>query len=187
MKKNDIIVVCILGAILIGIIAWFAKSKPKEQPKTEAQLAIDKANDALIEVKAKQYADSVVEQAMFNAMMDTFGVAAGPVKVLSAKLVQEEYSKYKNVRLSWKNVSDKKISAIRFRWYGLNAFNEPADMGSVVQKGYGGGFSDDAVRPGGTDSGTWEIYSQDAKKIVIAWPYEVAFDDGTKWESSNKR
>lgn len=186
MKKNDIIVVCILGAVLIGIIAWFVKINPKEQPKTAAQVAIDKAEDALIKIKAEQYADSVVKKAMSDVLFDTVGVGQGPVKVISAKVVQEEYSTFKSVRLSWKNISKKKISAIRFKWYGLNAFGEPADMGSSIQDGFGGGYTDDPIRAGGTDTGTWEVLSRDAKKIVIAWPYEVVFEDGTKWESSKK-
>ena len=51
-----------------------------------------------------------------------------------------------------------------------------------LQEGWGSGFSDDGLRAGGTDYGTWSILSKDGKKVLIAYPYEVAFDDGTKWE-----
>lgn len=116
-----------------------------------------------------------------GAKYDTAGLYLAPVKVLSAKFVTKEYSNYKDISLSWKNVSSKKISAIKFKWYGINAFNEPADMGGL-QEGWGSGFSDDGLRAGGTDYGTWSILSKDGKKVLIAYPYEVAFDDGTKWE-----
>lgn len=116
-----------------------------------------------------------------GARYDTGGLYLAPVKVLSAKFVEEEYSNYKNVRLSFKNTSNKKISAIRFKWYGENAFNEPADMTGIVD-GWGSGFIDDGLRAGSTDYATWNVYSKDGKKILIAYPYEVAFDDGTKWE-----
>lgn len=121
------------------------------------------------------------EQHGIGARYDTGGLYLAPVKVLSAKFVEEEYSNYKNVRLSFKNTSNKKISAIRFKWYGENAFNEPADMTGIVD-GWGGGFTDDGLRAGATDYATWNVYSKDGKKILIAYPYEVAFDDGTKWE-----
>jgi len=116
-----------------------------------------------------------------DAKYDTAGLYLAPVKVLSAKFVSKEYSNYKDIALSYKNVSDKKISAIRFRWYGENAFNEPADMDGL-REGWGAGFTDDGLRPGATDYGTWGILSKDGKKVLIAYPYEVAFEDGTKWE-----
>lgn len=123
---------------------------------------------------------SIEERNGVGAKYDTAGLHLSPVKILSAKFVSKEYSNYKDIRLTYKNVSGKKISAIRFKWYGENAFNEPADMSGLV-KGWGGGFSDDVLRPGATDYGTWNILSRDGKKVLIAYPYEVAFEDGTKW------
>ena len=52
---------------------------------------------------------------------------------------------------------------------------------SGLDRGWGGGFSDDPLRPGATDYGTWSILSKDGKKVLIAYPYEVAFEDGTTW------
>lgn len=116
-----------------------------------------------------------------GAKYDTAGLYLAPVKVLIAKFVSKEYSNYKDIALKYKNVSSKKISAIRFKWYGENSFNEPADMGGL-RDGWGGGFTDDGLRPGSTSYGEWSIFSKDGKKVLIAYPYEVAFDDGTKWE-----
>lgn len=116
-----------------------------------------------------------------GAKYDTGGLYLAPIKVLSAKFVTREYSNYKDIALRYKNVSGKVVTAIRFKWYGENAFNEPADMGGL-REGWGGGFSDDALRPGATDYGQWSILSRDGKKVLIAYPYEVVFKDGTKWE-----
>lgn len=127
--------------------------------------------------------DSATQAVIKDALFDTAGISQAPVKVLSAKLVKQEYSNRKDIRLAWKNVSGNKIAAIRFKWYGLNAFGEPADMGSSgIIKGMGGGLADRSLAPGKTDSGEWSIMSNDGKKIVLAWPYEVAFEDGTKWK-----
>jgi hypothetical protein len=116
-----------------------------------------------------------------GAKYDTGGLYLAPIKVLSAKFVAKEYSNYKDIALRYKNVSGKVVTAIRFKWYGENAFNEPADMGGL-REGWGGGFTDDALRPGGSDYAEWSILSRDGKEILIAYPYEVVFKDGTKWE-----
>ena len=118
-----------------------------------------------------------------GAKYDTGGLYLAPIKVLSAKFVTREYSNYKDIALRYKNVSNKVVTAIRFKWYGENAFNEPADMGGL-REGWGGGFTDDALRPGASDYGQWNILSRDGKKVLIAYPYEVVFKDGTKWELS---
>lgn len=116
---------------------------------------------------------------------DTAALAKAPVKIISAKVVQQEYSSYKNVHLEWKNVSGKTIDAVRFMWYGENAFGEAADMGGF-QRGIGGGYTDDPLRNGKTEGGTWDVLSRDAKKIILAWPTEVVFSDGTKWKIENQ-
>ncbi len=116
-----------------------------------------------------------------GAKYDTGGLYLAPIKVVSAKFVEKEYSNYKDVSLRYKNVSNKVVSAIKFKWYGENAFSEPADM-SGLREGWGGGFTDDALRPGKSDYGEWSVLSRDGKKILIAYPYEVVFKDGTKWE-----
>ena len=118
-----------------------------------------------------------------GAEYDTGGLYLSPIKVLSAKFIEKEYSNYKDISLTYKNVSKKKVSAIRFKWYGINAFNEPADVGSL-NSGWGGGFDDDGLGVGRVTNSTWNVLSKDGKKILIAYPYEVAFSDGTKWELS---
>lgn len=116
---------------------------------------------------------------------DTASIASSPIKILSAKLIKKEYSNYRDMYVSYKNVSDKKVVAIRFEWYGLNAFDEPADMGNSYLRGFGGGFTDDQLSPGRTDNGTWSILSRDGKKVIKAWATEVVFEDGTKWKNKN--
>lgn len=116
-----------------------------------------------------------------GAKYDTGGLYLAPVKVTSAKFITKEYSNYKDIALRYKNVSGKVVTAIRFKWYGENAFNEPADMGGL-QEGWGGGFMDETLRPGASDYGQWNILSRDGKKILIAYPYEVVYKDGTKWK-----
>ncbi len=134
------------------------------------------------EQDAKEYADSMIRELHKEPFLDSTGMSQSPVVVLSAKLFKEEYSSYKSIKLSYKNVSNKKIQAIRFEWYGENAFGEPADMGSSIISGSGGGFTEEILMPGKVGSGVWSILSQDGKKVIMARAYEVAFADGTNWK-----
>lgn len=142
--------------------------------KSESQKALD---DLIIANKA----DSMVRSHLKNALLDTTGVYTSPIKVLKASLYKESYSNYKSASLTFKNISDKKIEAVRFRWYGEDSFGEPADMGGI-NDGFGGGFDDDPLKPGQSRTSSWNIMSSRGKKILLAWPTEIAFSDGTKWE-----
>jgi hypothetical protein len=170
----------LLAIFLFPIVLSFSCKSPEQKNKEHV--------DSLIQdLKYSRMADSVVASMMSNAFFDTVGVADGPVTVITAKLVTKEYSSYKDIHLVYRNSSKKTISAIRFRWYGENAFGEPADMGLAGHKGFGGGFTDDPMQPGARGSGTWDILSGDGKKVIRAWAYEVAFSDGTKWKSTYKQ
>lgn len=112
---------------------------------------------------------------------DTAGLYLAPVKVISSRLIKKEYSNYKDIGLTYKNVSEKQIAGIRFKWYGKNTFNEPADMGGIIE-GFGSGFTETKLRPGKTTNSQWDIFSKDGKTITLAYAYEVAFEDGTLWK-----
>lgn len=142
------------------------------------------APDILKEAQVAEKVDSTVKQIVENHMMDTAGEYSSPVKILSAKLVEEEYSTRKDVFLRFKNVSAKKIGGIRFEWYAVNAFGEPADMNDPVYAGRSAGNYDRDLRPGKIDEGQWNTDSRDAKKILKVRAYEVAFDDGSIWKLS---
>jgi len=144
------------------------------------------ASDLEIKIRAKKITDSLISSATKSALFDTAGLHTSPVKVIKSYLYQEEYSNYKNISLTYKNKSRRKIEAIKFRWYGEDAFGEPADMGSYgITEGFGGGFTDDALGVGKVRTSSWEILSSRAKKIILAWPIEVLFTDGTKWDIRN--
>lgn len=146
----------------------------------------DKSNsfaDSLkIDIKARQMADSLINLSGKERLLDTTGISSSPVQIISSKFIEKEYSNYKNVKLVFKNISSKKIQAIKFEWYGENAFNEPANFPGSTIEGVSGGFTDDSVNPGKTKTSTWDVLSNDGKKILAARAYEVAFSDGTKWK-----
>lgn len=137
--------------------------------------------------------DSIAHQRLYDSIardykrklplsiIDTNGLYTAPVKVIKANLIRREYSNYRDIQLTYKNISSKTISAIKFSWFGKDAFGEPADMGSVVMNGLGFGFTDDPLKAGRTETSSWSILSRNGKKVVLAWPIEVAFKDGTNW------
>lgn len=173
------------NTLLLLLIPLFYSCETKPKPST-AQEFIDSINRA-------QKADSLTKETITKSINsayfdDTIGMSSAPVRVIKAQMVEKEYTNRKDISLVYKNFSDKKVEAIRFAWYGLNAFGEPADMGSYgLSAGFGGGYTDDPLKPGKTDEGTWEISSKDGRKVVAAWVTEVVFSDGTKWKPNNKK
>lgn len=153
--------------LLIILLSVSCTEIKKDQTKESSTIKRDSVTGLTVEEKT-------------SGSSDTVGVYKAPIKVTKAVFFEEEYSNYKSVRLTYTNVSGKVISAVKFKWYGENAFGEPADAGGFLA-GYGSGFMDDKLRPGKTTTGTWSILSRDGKKILRAWAYEVAFEDGTKW------
>lgn len=162
-------------AICVSISACQGAAEKQAPASQEEQHFIDSFKSA----KQKEFNKEIAP-----TLFDTIGVSAAPIKIISSKLFTKEYSNYRDISVTYKNVSQKKIKAVRIKWYGVNAFDEPADMGERgIYQGFGGGFDDDGVFPGKTNTTTWGISSKDGKRIVLAWPYEVAFEDGTKWAS----
>lgn len=159
--------------VFFFLLAFTACKIEPVDPAKEASK--QKFIDSFMEAEHKK-TDSIITKKIF----DTIGLSQAPVKILLAHFVGRD-----NIELKWKNISNKKIAAIRFKWYGLNAFDEPADMGNSSLRGFGGGFSDQELAPGKTNFSEWSIFSRDGKKIILAWPYEVAFSDGSKWKLNN--
>jgi len=165
----------ITAIVLLSIIFCSCETK---QEKSNIE-----ANKLVTEARTKEIYDSILNETKKDLLFDTVGLCTSPVKVMSSRLVKGEYSNYKDMSITYKNVSSLRIEGIRFRWYGLNAFGEPADMGiSSLVEGFGGGFTDDPLSPGKSRTSQWSILSRNAKKVVLAWPYEVVFSDGSKWE-----
>lgn len=167
--------------LIIFCFIWVACDqrtvKNEVQQKAELDSFAIKKYGRTADDQAKHMTDSVMQQALF----DTVGLYKSPVKVIYAKLVKKEYSNYKDIELQYKNVSDKSIDGIKFTWYGLNVFGDPADMGTGIVKGFGSGFADEHLSANHKTTSQWSILSSDGKKVVLAWPTEVVFSDGTKW------
>jgi len=178
MKLHLTIVTAIAFLILTSC------NQTKTTPKTELQkkAELDSFSKAKYGESSDAHVKRMINEGMKKALIDTIGLYKAPVKILSAKIVKQEYSTYRNVYLRYKNVSGKTISAIKFNWYGVNAFNEPADLGNPVAEGFGAGFTDDVLKPGRTQGSTWDVLSRDAKKLQLAWPIEVSFSDGSNWK-----
>ena len=139
------------------------------------------------DMEIQRKVDSAIAKMDYDRNFDTAGLSTAPVLITEARVIQRDYSNYQDVKLRYKNVSGKTIEAIRFKWYGENAFKEPADMGAgSIYPGFGGGYDDSRLKSGASSSGTWNVLSRSAKKIVLAWPEEVIFEDGTKWVIGNK-
>jgi hypothetical protein len=163
------------------LMLFFLIGCQTNKKEDETQKLLNEADKFIDSVNIAKKADSMTKQIIRSALFDTIGISTAPIKVLSAKVIKEDYSR--DVRLVWKNISSKKISAVKFKWYGVDAFNNPADMGQAYE-GIGGGFTDDPIAAGQIDNGSWSTTSGNVKRIICAWPYEVAFSDGTFWKQN---
>lgn len=172
------------------------QSKDNSEPKHKISSLLDstdtksiistKENTDVTSYDRKKTIDSMVQATLKSALFDTIGLSDAPITILKKWFTQEDYSNYKNIALTYKNVSNKRITAIRFRWYGETAFGDPADMGTTLQEGFGGGFTDQTLGPDKARTSEWSILSRNGKKIILAWPTEIMFEDGTKWEIGKK-
>lgn len=173
-----------LTTITIAIFLFACNNSNSNKPE------LDSINGMSSEEFKQKWMDSAKpalekEVDMVILKKDTSGMANAPIKIISYKIIKSDGGSYRNMFVSYKNVSSKKITAFRLNWYGQNAFGEPADMGNSLRNGFGGGFSETVLRPGGQNDSEWEILSRDAKKVVAVWPTEIVFSDGTKWTNKN--
>jgi hypothetical protein len=170
------------------IIIYFSLGScgPKKESRAEKILREAEINRKVD--STMRASDEKMKQELKNMNWDTIGIENSGVEITKAEFILEnQYSNYKSVKLIYKNISSKNIKAIRFRWYGLNAFNEPADCGNITNPGFGGGYTDNVLKAGKSESGIWSVLSRDGDKIVKAWPYEIMFEDGSKWKSEYKK
>lgn len=126
--------------------------------------------------------DNIERTIIDEVFGDTLGLYQSPINVKSFKIIKSESGNYRNVKLTYKNNSMKTVTAIKFRWKGLNAFDEPADLGSAFADGYGSGFTDVILKQGKSQTSVWPVLSRDAKELTLAWVTEVVYEDGSKWK-----
>lgn len=150
--------------------------------------------------------------------IDTTGLSTAPVKLLSYELYGDSmvdtfdneednlnhdghFRRTVKLRFKYKNVSTKRITAIRFRWTLLDAQGNISDLrptgcddcavGSNI--GEFGEFSDNKelsaaglspgdLKIGQTRTDEWWQHSETAKKFKFAVPVEVEFYDKTRWK-----
>ncbi|PZF71702.1 hypothetical protein [Taibaiella soli] len=134
------------------------------------------------ETTSKNYVDSFHNALLSRVEFDTVGVEQAPVRIAGYHLVQKKGTHYKSVALTYKNISAKKIEAIRFKWYGTDSTGAPVEMGYAAT-GIGGSFDDEPLEAGKERTATWGVLTNKLDTITKAWPTEVVFEDGSKWES----
>jgi hypothetical protein len=144
------------------IISSCTDSKPKQSRSI-------KEIDSLLEIQKANYVPPKEE------FKDTIGLSASPIKVISAKLVKEEYLNERSISITYKNVSNKNIDGIRFHWITSGAWGIE-DVGR-----YSSLKTNELLRSGKTHTRAWKIGSEN-KKSCFAWPHEVVFSDGTTWK-----
>lgn len=89
-----------------------------------------------------------------------------PVKILSSKLLDNQYSDHKDIQITYKNVTKKDIKAIKIEWYCENSFNKPANGKFFYIQVKSTAEITFLLKPGKTNSYIWEDFSTDVIKLL---------------------
>jgi len=163
--------------ILLFITITLLSCTNKKSNKTEPIIPDNSLIKNTEEKKEKEIIDSVKHN-----FLDVQKTKNSPVKILSAKLLKNQYSDHKDIQLTYKNITQKNIKAIKFEWYCENVFDKPASGQFFFVKGITRGHTDILLKSRKVESKIWEDFSTDAYTIIAARAYYVVFADGTKWE-----
>ncbi|MCD0471291.1 hypothetical protein [Flavobacterium sp. JAS] len=161
---------------LLVFIILVSLSCTKKKSTTQIVIPVKIEHQQITQNNTLTITDSIKK-----TFLDTLNIKKSPVKIISAKLSKTQYSDHKDIKLLYKNVSNKNIKAIRFEWYCENGFEKPASGRSFFIKGKAEGYTDDLLKPHQSRSQIWEDFSTDANTIISARAYYVVFSDGTKW------
>ncbi|KRD12869.1 hypothetical protein ASE21_02870 [Flavobacterium sp. Root901] len=104
------------------------------------------------------------------------------IKIIESKLIKNQYSDHRDIKIVFKNSGKKDIQAIKFEWYCENSFNEPANGRYFYGEGRFTGEITCLLKAGKSVTKVWEDFSTDANRIMNARAYYVVFTDGTKWK-----
>lgn len=164
--------------IILTFIIPILLSCTNKKSKATKPILQDNTNGKITKEKnEKEIIDSVKHN-----FLDTQKTKNSPVKIISAKLLKNQYSDHKDIQLTYKNTTRKNIKAIKFEWYCENVFDKPASGQFFFVKGISRGHTDILLEPRKTTSKIWEDFSTDAHAIIAARAYLVVFTDGTQWE-----
>ena len=117
-----------------------------------------------------------------NSTANKSHLEKSPIKIIKATLLNNNYSHHKDIKVIYKNSSKKAIKAIKFEWFCINAFEEPASGNYFYGEGKFKGKTTDLIKPGEIKTEIWEDFSTDADKIIKIRAYYVVFNNGTKWQ-----
>ena len=114
-------------------------------------------------------------------VLDSTGVYKSPVIAKDITVTKSINEDYRIVNISFENVSDKNVIAVKFRWKGLDAFGDKADIGKLSD-GFGDETIEIDIKSGEKISiNSLHIKTSNLRKVSNVIPYEVAFEDGTTW------
>lgn len=163
--------------IVTFIVIILLSCTNKKSNKTTPIIQDDNHIKNTTEINEKEIIDSVKHN-----FLNTQKSKNSPVKIISFKLLKNQYSDHKDIQLTYKNTTRKNIKAIKLEWYCENVFDKPASGQFFFVKGISRGHTDIILKSQKTTSKIWEDFSTDAHTIIAARAYFVVYTDGTQWE-----
>jgi len=148
-------------------ILFFKCSKPEQTTKQ---------NIENVSVTKNKRAASAQMNASNNKKIEI-----SPIKIKEARLLKNQYSDHKDIKITFKNLGKKDIKAIKFEWFCVNSFEKPASGRFFFAEGR---FTENItylIKSGRSKTEIWEDFSTDANKIIKIRAYYIVYTDGTKW------
>ncbi len=108
----------------------------------------------------------------------TVDVVAMPADTVDWRLTSDNIGG-KNAKIDIMNYSDKTITALRVIILMWNNFGERIDY--LTNYRFRGQAGDIRIAPNQERTYTWSLYWAKGVTNIVAWVYEVAFEDGTTW------
>lgn len=118
---------------------------------------------------------------------DTTNISTSPIQIISKEIIKEkDYLGIDEsfIIIRYKNNSSKVISGVKIRWFCEDGFGEPVLMSSFagrVEMSIGEERNDEKLKPNEIGVIKLEQLVSSGYKIVSAWAYEVAYEDGKLW------
>ena len=185
----------IINILTLVVLFVMTSCQPSGESETQSKLSgelymkygkWDLNKDSILDdyeraMYAEDVTDSMINQSKENLYIKLAKNAEenSKVEIIKVSITHNEYStKWDNIKVTFKNNSNKTIKAIRFRWYDIkNSFDEQLDIH------YGGGDMEENVGPNQKTSGEWETY-EDRITSAKAYVSKIIYTDGTTWDNN---
>lgn len=178
------LIIGIIIVVIAAIVGFFGCTNKPNKKGTEVSVKKSKWDEWMIILDTSSNKDMYLFK---RDHFDTTHISESPIEILSidtshTNIIFSDIKDDDVLIIHFKNISNKTIEGVKMRWYCEDAFRDPCFLSPSYGIGFeiGEGQSDDHILPGKTGKVKWVGFFS-KMNVVKAWPYQVAFSDGSTW------